>query len=264
LRNLAGWTGRRTLRGLEQVGAFSLVLFQAAVSALVDPFRGRGGIRWRATISEMVHIGYRAVPVSGIIALFVGLIIALQSAYQLQEFGITIFVVDLVAIGMTRELGPLLTAVVVAGRSGSAIAAEIGSMKVAEEIDALRAMGLSPIRFLAVPKFVALIAMLPCLTALADILGMVGGALVGWGVLGISFGRFAERAAEALVMRDIVTGLIKSVVFAVIIAQVGCYFGFRVRGGAEGVGRATTASVVASIFLIITADVVFTAIFYAI
>lgn len=263
MRTIAGWTGRVTLRSLENIGSFSLLLFRVLRSALVDPVRGRGGVRWRASVIQMLLVGYNAIPVVGLVSLFMGIVLALQSAYQLEKFGITIFVVDLVAVGMTREIGPLLTAVVVAGRSGSAIAAEIGSMKVAEEIDALRAMGLNPIRFLAVPKFVALAVMLPCLTLVSDIMGMVGGSLIGAGILDITFGRFAERAAEALVLRDVVTGLVKSLVFAGVVSQVGCYYGFSVRGGAAEVGSATTRAVVTSIFLTLAADVVFTAIFYA-
>jgi phospholipid/cholesterol/gamma-HCH transport system permease protein len=261
VRAAAGWVGRRTLRTLESTGAFALLAGRLSLAAL-DPLRGRR-VRWRAVLREMVLTGWNAIPVVGLIAFFMGVVLALQGAYQLEKFGATILVVDLVSVSVTREVGPLLTAIVVAGRSGSAFAAEIGSMKVAEEIDALQTMGLHPLRFLAVPKLLALSAMLPCLTLLADALGIAGGGTVGAAVLGIGPARFAERAAEALVMRDIVTGLVKSFVFAGVVTQVGCHYGFSVRGGAEEVGRAATAAVVSSIFWIIVADVVFTAVFYA-
>jgi phospholipid/cholesterol/gamma-HCH transport system permease protein len=262
MRAVAGWIGRRALRTLGRTGAFALLTARITVATAVDPLRGKK-VRWRAALGEMVETGWKAVPVVGLIAFFMGVVLALQGAYQLEKFGAQVLVVNLVAITVTREMGPLLTAVVVAGRSGSAFAAEIGSMKVAEEIDALRTMGLHPLRFLAAPKLIALSVMLPCLTLIADMLGIVGGATVSSAVLGIGAERFAERAADALVMRDIVTGLVKSFVFAGIVTQVGCYYGFSVRGGAEEVGRAATSSVVSSIFWIIVADVIFTGIFYA-
>ncbi len=190
------------------------------------------------------------------------MIVALQAATQLRRVGATIYVADLVGVSLTRELGPLMTAIIIAGRSGSAIAAELGTMKVSEEVDALTAMGLDPVEFLALPRIVAMGIMLPCLTTLADVIGILGGVVVAWVSLGIPVGNYIEQTLNALLLKDIFSGLIKSGVFAVIIAGVGCYQGFRVKGGAEGVGRRTTASVVASIFLIIAADLVFTLIFY--
>jgi phospholipid/cholesterol/gamma-HCH transport system permease protein len=160
-------------------------------------------------------------------------------------------------------LGPMLTAIIVAGRSGSAIAAEIGTMKVAEELDALRTMGLNPIGFLVVPRLLALMIVLPCLTVLADLIGISGGFFIAIFSLKIPFIAYLNETIQALVMKDLVTGLIKSFFFALIIGQVGCYQGFGVKGGAEGVGRSTTASVVISIFLIILADVAFTALFFS-
>ena len=159
--------------------------------------------------------------------------------------------------GLLAQAGQL------AGRSGSAIAAGLGSMKVAEEVDALTAMGLDPVEFLALPRVLAMMIMLPCLTVLADVVGMAGGVAVAWVSLGIPAANYIQQTLNALMVRDLVSGLIKSWVFAGIIAGVGCYEGFRVEGGAEGVGRRTTASVVVSIFLIIAADLLFTLIFYA-
>ena len=170
--------------------------------------------------------------------------------------------VDMVAVTITRELGPLMTAILVIGRSGSAFAAEIGTMKVGEEVDALETMGLNPIKFLVVPKYLAMLVMMPCLTTVADLSGVLGGALFAMTNIGWSLSNYLMRTIQALVVRDIVTGLIKSLVFAVIITKIGCFEGFSVQGGAEGVGRATTSSVVKSIFAIIAADMIFTAVFY--
>jgi phospholipid/cholesterol/gamma-HCH transport system permease protein len=163
---------------------------------------------------------------------------------------------------MTRELGPLITAIIIAGRSGSAFAAELGTMKVSEELDALDVMGLDRVRYLVVPKYLAMIIMMPCLTILADVAGILGGGIFEVLQLDQNVYTLLAYNRDSLHMRDIWTGLIKAVVFGVIITKVGCFEGFSVRGGAEGVGKATTSSVVVSIFLVILADVIFTAIFY--
>jgi len=168
----------------------------------------------------------------------------------------------LVAISLCRELGPVLTALVIAGRVGSAIAAELGTMKVSEQIEALEIMAINPTRFLAVPRFLALFFMQPCLTVLGDISGMIGGYLIGVNSLKISSALYIQTTFKFLEFKDIYTGLIKSFVFAMIIALVGCYEGLNTKGGAEGVGKATTKSVVLSFILIILADCVLTAIFY--
>jgi len=228
----------------------------------VAPFRGKK-IRWHSAFEQMVRIGVDSLPIVGMISFFVGLIMAMQGAYQLQPFGVVIYVADLVGVTITRELGPMLTAIIVAGRSGSAIAAEIGTMKVAEELDALRTMGLNPIGFLVVPRLLALIIVLPCLTILADLIGIGGGFFIAIVNLKIPFIAYLNETIQAIVMKDLITGLIKSFFFALIIGQIGCYQGFGVKGGAEGVGRSTTASVVISIFLIILADVAFTALFFS-
>ena len=211
---------------------------------------------------QMVVVGIDAIPIVAVISFFIGLIIALQGAYSLRKFGALNFVVDMVAVTITRELGPLMTAILVIGRSGSAFAAEIGTMKVGEEVDALETMGLNPIKFLVVPKYLAMLVMMPCLTTVADLSGVLGGALFAMTNIGWSLSNYLMRTIQALVVRDIVTGLIKSLVFAVIITKIGCFEGFNVQGGAEGVGRATTSSVVKSIFAIIAADMIFTAVFY--
>jgi phospholipid/cholesterol/gamma-HCH transport system permease protein len=253
--------GRRSLAMAGFLGGISKMFYQSNYWTFVGPLRGKG-LRWRASIRQMVVIGFDAVPIVSLISLFIGIIIALQGAYALRKFGALNFVVDMVAVTITRELGPLLTAIIVIGRSGSSFAAEIGTMKVGEEVDALETMGLNPIRFLVVPRYLAMLIMLPCLTTVADTAGVLGGALFAFVNLGWSLQNYLLRTADSLLMRDIVSGLIKSLVFAVIITKIGCYEGFAVQGGAEGVGRSTTASVVKSIFSVIAADMIFTAIFY--
>jgi phospholipid/cholesterol/gamma-HCH transport system permease protein len=213
-------------------------------------------------IHEGMSAGVGAVPVVSVITFFVGVIIALQGAYQLQKIGAMGLVASLVAISITRELGPLVTAIVVIGRSGSAFAAEIGTMRVTEELDALKTMALDPVAFLVVPKFLAMAVMLPCLTVLADLMGVLGGGLFGVIGGGYTFGGYLIATQDALLLRDISSGIVKSVVFGLIITAVGCREGFATGAGAEEVGRSTTSAVVISILLVILVDLVFTAIFY--
>lgn len=260
--NICGLLGRNVLDFSVHLARMFRFNILSLKWMFVAPFKGKP-IRWRFTFVQMVRIGVNSLPIVGIISFFVGLIIAMQAAYQLKRFGATIYVADLVGVSITRELGPLITAIIIAGRSGSAIAAEIGSMKVAEEIDALKTMALHPIGFLVVPRTLAMIIVLPCLTVLADLIGIAGGFVLALTSLKISFISYLNQTAAAILLKDFTTGLVKSVFFAIIIAQVGAYQGFHVEGGAEGVGKATTASVVASIFLIIFADVLFTTLFYS-
>ena len=253
--------GRSTLELVRYGAGLYELTRKAAYWTFVAPLKGRG-LKWDGAIHQMVLAGVNAIPIVSLISLFMGIILALQGAYQLKKFGAAYYVTALVGVSMTRELGPLITAIVIAGRSGSAFAAEIGTMKVAEEIDALEAMGLNSVKYLVVPKYLALAVMLPCLTLLSDLAGILGGGLFEVIQLDQSFVMFLIATRDALLMRDVWTGLVKSLVFALIITKVGCYEGFSVRGGAEGVGKATTSSVVVSIFLIIFADVLFTALFY--
>jgi len=262
IRSTFGSVGRSILNVLAHIDSLARLGVDVFWWMFIAPLKGKG-LRWRSAVEQMVRIGYDSVPIVTIISFFVGLIMAMQAAYQLERFGATIFVANLVAVSITRELGPLLTAIIIAGRSGSAIAAEIGTMKVAEEIDALRTMGLNPIQFLVVPRTLAMMIMLPCLVILADLVGIIGGYVIGVFSLDISTIRYYNQTAGALVMKDLVSGLVKTEFFALIISAIGCYEGFIVEGGAEGVGKSTTASVVISIFLIIAADVFFTALFYS-
>lgn len=222
----------------------------------------RKGIRKGEFINQCILIGMNALPIVALIAFLIGLILALQSAAQLRQFGASIFVADLIAISMTREMGPIMTAIVVAGRSGSAVASEIATMVVTEETDALKSMALNPVRYVLVPKFYAITMTMPLLTLLSMVIGILGALVIGVTYLEIGIVPFFNEAANALVLKDIITGLVKSLVFAWLIVVTGAYYGFRVQGGSEGVGRATTASVVASIFLVILADCIFGLLFY--
>jgi phospholipid/cholesterol/gamma-HCH transport system permease protein len=253
--------GEATINSLAYVGSLAKLSGGAARAVVIDPFRGRK-IRFSRAIHQAMAVGVGAIPIVSLISLFVGTILALQGAYQLRKLGALQLVASAVAIVMTRELGPLMTAIVVIGRSGSAFAAEIGTMKVNEEIDALETMALEPVHFLVAPKFVAMAVMMPCLTTWADFMGVVGGGLFGVTNAGFTWATYFRATLDALVLRDIVTGLIKSVMFGLVITAVGCQEGLSTGLGSEEVGRSTTAAVVKSIFLVVAVDLVFTAIFY--
>jgi len=255
------YLGRNTLGFLRYVSGLYDLSAKAAYWTFVAPFKGRN-LKWGNTVHQMVLAGVDSIPIVSAISFFIGIVLGLQGAYQLAKFGATYFVTALVSVSVTRELGPLMTAIIIAGRSGSAFAAELGTMKVSEEIDALEAMGLDSVRYLVVPKYLAMLVMMPCLTLISDLSGILGGAAFEMVQLDKTFAMVLVATRDALVMHDITTGLIKSMVFGLIITKIGCYEGFSVQGGAEGVGKATNSSVVNSIFLIIFADVIFTAIFY--
>ena len=259
--NFLGFIGRKTNSLRKDVHFASTLINDTFYWTLISPLKG-GTVRFRASISEMVKVGYNAVPIVAVISLFIGIILALQAAYQLKKVGALIFVADLVGVSLTRELAPILTAIIVAGRSGSSFAAEIGSMKAAEEVDALVTMGINPVRFLVVPKLIALVIMLPALTICADVIGIFGGFLVAVMELGIHPANYFQQTVNALVINDVITGLAKALSFSIVITIVGAYQGFKVEGGAEAVGSRTTASVVTSIFLIIVFDMFFTSMFY--
>lgn len=219
--------------------------------------RRKRKLPFEATMEQAVLIGVDAFVIVMLLSFLLGLIIAFQSAWQLRQFGANIYVANLVGISMVREFGPMMTAIMLAGRSGSAIAAELGTMKVSEEIDALKVMGIDPVRFLVLPRLAALTVVQPALTLMADFVGMIGGFVIGVSMLDLSTNVYYEQTVDAVTMGDFNHGLIKSVVFAWIIGITGCYSGLKIEGGAAGVGRATTRSVVASIFLIIVADSIF-------
>ena len=261
MTGVLAFLGRNTLDMVRYVSGLYTLSEKAAYWTFVAPFKGQA-LKWRNTLHQMVLAGVNSIPILSLISMFIGVVLALQGAYQLQKLGAAYYVTALVGVSMTRELGPLITAILISGRSGSAFAAELGTMKVSEEIDALDAMGLDAVRYLVVPKYIAMLIMMPCLTILSDLAGILGGGFFEMAQLGQSLSTFVLATRDALVLRDITTGLIKSLVFALVITKVGCYEGLSVKGGAEGVGKATTSSVVVSIFLVILADVIFTAIFY--
>jgi phospholipid/cholesterol/gamma-HCH transport system permease protein len=214
-------------------------------------------LRADETLSSMKKIGVDALPVVGLISFLLGLIMAFMSSVQLQQFGANIYVASLVSLSMVRELGPIMTAIIVAGRSGSAFAAEIGTMKISDEVDALFTMGFDPTRFLVVPKIVASVITVPILTLFSDLFAILGGLVVGVFMLDLTANAYMAQTLKTLTVFDVFWGFLKAAVFALLISGIGCLRGFQVRGGAAEVGQATTSAVVGSIFLIILADAVF-------
>jgi phospholipid/cholesterol/gamma-HCH transport system permease protein len=252
--------GAATERSVAYVGGLTLLFGRSLRLLFLSPLKTER--MFGRAIHQAVAAGTGAIPITSLITFFVGVIIALQGAYELQRLGAMQLVAPLVAISITRELGPLVTAIVVIGRSGSAFAAEIGTMRVTEELDALEAMALDPVAFLVVPKFLAMAVMMPCLTILADLMGVLGGGLFGVVGGGYAFRGYLIATRDALLVRDITSGFFKSMVFGVVITAVGCQEGFSTGAGAEEVGRSTTSAVVISILLVILIDLVFTTVFY--
>lgn len=222
----------------------------------------KGARRKGETVNQAVLIGVNAVLIVGAMAFIIGLVLALQSANQLRNFGADVYIVDLTVLAMMTEMGPLITAILVAGRSGSSIAAEIATMKVTSELDALRTMGLNPVRFVVVPKMYGCLLTLPILTLIADMLGIAGGMVTAYMSLGLTPEVFINRMGESLYNKDIITGVAKSFVFAAIIVLTGSFYGFNADKGAEGVGKVTTTSVVVAIAIVIVADSIMGLIFY--
>lgn len=222
--------------------------------ALLYVLRHPRSLRKEETLLTMQKTGFDALPIVGLISVLLGMILAFMSSVQLKQFGADLYVASLVAVAMVRELGPVMTAIIVAGRSGSSFAAEIGTMKVSEEVDALFTMGFDPTRFLVMPKLIAVTVMVPILTMFADLFSIAGGMLVGVFMLDLTPNAYLSETVRFLAPRDIVWSFVKSAVFAMLIAWIGCLRGFQVRGGADSVGQATTSAVVSSLFLIILAD----------
>jgi phospholipid/cholesterol/gamma-HCH transport system permease protein len=264
-------TDRQTGNLLERVGSTAIDIFNdfkrvviflgELLGALTHALFHPRAVRWQDVLSYMKRAGVDGLPIVGLISLLLGLILAFMSSLQLKQFGANIYVASLLAIAIVKELGPIMTAILVAGRSGSAFAAEIGTMMVNEEVDALTTMGFSPVRFLAVPKVLAAMIVVPLLTLYADFFGILGGMIVGILGLDLTAYTYLKETQRSLSLVDIVTSLIKAGVFAVLIAGIGCQRGFEVRGGAEAVGSATTSAVVAAIFLIILTDSAFALVF---
>lgn len=218
-------------------------------------------IRWRPIAFNLRSSGWDALPIVGTLSFLMGVVVAYQGADQLRRYGANIFVADLVGLSMLREFAPLMTAIIIAGRSGSAYAAQIGTMSVTQEVDAMRTIGIAPLEMLVLPKFLALLIALPLLTVFADLLGVLGGMVMARSQLGVGFAEFLARFAKAVSVTSYLVGIGKAPVFAAIIVLVGCFQGFRTRGGADSVGRHTTQAVVQAIFLVIVADGLFSVAF---
>lgn len=236
---------------------FLISFLGSVILSFIHTIRHPKSLRVNDTILLMEKTGVDALPIVGLISFLLGLVMAFTSSMQLQQFGANIYVASLVAISMVSELGPIMTAIIVAGRSGSAFAAEIGTMKISEEIDALFAMGFQPTLFLAVPRIIASIIVVPILTFFSDIFAILGGLVVGVLMLDLTPQSYIAQTIETLTLFEVMWGLMKSVVFAVLIACIGCLRGFEARGGASAVGNAATSAVVSSIFLIILFDSIF-------
>lgn len=248
--------GLRAVAFIEEAGRMMLLLEQTVGWTLRPPFK------FRNILKQMEEVGANSVPVVLITATFTGMVLALQSYTGFKRFNAENLVGTVVALSMTRELGPVLTGLIVAGRAGAAMAAELGTMRVTEQIDALSTLAVNPIKYLIVPRFIAGLVMLPVLTVLSDMIGMTGGYFVGVKVLGANPTVYIKRSTEFLELNDIYSGLFKAGVFGMIIAIVCCYKGFYAEGGAEGVGKATTGAVVVSMMLILISDYFLTALLF--
>ena len=238
-----------------------LVFIGEVVVSLLQAVRYPGRIRWREILADIYQSGFKALPIVGLLSFLMGVVIAYQGSVQLKLYGANIYIADLVGHSMLRELAPLLTAILVCGRTGSAYAAQIGTMKVREEVAALETIGMSPVDVLVLPKLVSLVIVLPLLSVFADVTAIFGGMVMANSQLGVSFSAFFFRLEEAVNYSTFMIGIGKAPVFAAIIAIIGCYQGFKVEGSAESVGRHTTISVVQSIFLVIVVDALFSILF---
>jgi len=248
--------GRKFISLLYFLGGLGNLILQSFFWLLIPPYK-------KERIFEQAQkAGADSLPLVSLVAFFIGVILALQTAVLMQRLGSEMYIASIVALSLVRELGPVITALVIAGRVGAAIAAEIGTMQVTEQIDALETLATNPVKYLVVPRLIALSIMLPLLTLYADLIGIFGGYLICVYKLGISSSLYISITFNNLLFKDLFTGLLKTVFFGMIIAWVSCYEGFSVEGGAEGVGRATTRAVVTSFILIIVADCFFTALFY--
>ena len=240
-----------------------LNLLGAVLARLAGNLLHPGRMRIISLVSHMQQAGLDAVPIAALMAFLIGVVLAFMGAVQLRQFGAEIFVVDLIAIAVLRELGILLTAIIVAGRSASAFTASIGSMKMREEIDAMRTLGLDPVQVLVLPRVLALVITLPLLGVVANFAGLIGGATMAWINLGVSPSMFVVRLNDQIGVWHYLVGLIKAPFFAVVIGIIGCHHGLKVGGNAESLGRLTSASVVLAIFMVIVLDAIF-AIFFAV
>jgi phospholipid/cholesterol/gamma-HCH transport system permease protein len=249
--------GRATLSVFEGVGELVLFATQAMALGLRGPFYPRQILR------QMIDIGYYSLPVVGLTAIFTGMVLALQSYTGFSRFEAQSAIPTIVVLSMTRELGPVLAGLMVAGRVGASMAAELGTMRVTEQIDALTTLATDPLRYLVFPRLVAGLLMLPLLVLVADVIGVMGGYVVSIYKLGFGQIEYINRTFEYLEAQDVISGLVKAAVFGFLVALMGCYQGYRSRGGAQGVGAATTMAVVSASILILTANYIVTELFFS-
>jgi phospholipid/cholesterol/gamma-HCH transport system permease protein len=254
--------GSLVLAALTDIYRFIDFFGDLCIKLFTIPFRFKQ-VRWKELPYQFVKAGVNAFPIVVLIVFLIGLITGYQGAVQLKQFGADIYLADLIGISITRELAPLMTAILVAGRSGSSFAAELGTMKVSEEVDALTTMGFDQMSFLVVPRVLAVTFAMPILVLITDFAGIFGGLLAGLATLDITITGFLNQLQIALSLGDIFTGMIKGTVFGLLIAAIGCYRGLQVEGGAISVGKYTTASVVTGVFVIIFSDAIFTFVFQA-
>jgi len=260
--NVLEAVGSRVIQGLAYVGSLTTQFWsELRATPRVLPVLGKRG-RWASAMRQMVEIGVDALPIVSVLSVCAGFILAMQTGTVLRRYGALQYVMDVVGVGFTRELGPVLTALVVCGRSGSAFAAEIGTMVVTSEIDALQTMSLDPIEFVLTPKYVAAIVAIPCLSIISNTFGILAGGAFMRITTRITLPMYLRYIYNSIELRDVLTGLLKSVIFAIIIVNVACMEGLRVRGGPDAVGRSATSAVVRSTYLVIIADAFCTAIFY--
>jgi len=248
--------GRSAVAALDAVGFGASLLSQSGVWLLFGRRRGQA-VRAQPVFAEMMEIGIRALPIVTMLSLTIGMMLAIQGIDSLRPFGAEYQVTIGVTLSVTREFAPLITGILVAGRSGSALAARLGSMTIQSEIDALRVMGVNPVRYLVVPSLLAMLIMLPCLVIWSDLVALGGAGLYVTSELGMSLGAYADQSLKYLDVEDLLHGLSKSALFAALITVIAVVDGSRVRGGAEGVGRATTSSVVHAISAIVLTDMLF-------
>lgn len=249
--------GRVVVAFVSEFGYYLALFYESFYWVVAGPFK-RQPVRFAAAVSQMVEVGIAALPIVFVLSFAIGVMLAIQGVHTLKQFGAETQVVLGIALSVTREFGPLITGILVAGRTGSALAARVGTMQVNQEIDALRVMGINPVRYLVSPVLIAMLVMMPAITLFSDLAAMLGGAVYCNAGLGLGYVAYWDQGTAFITANDVMQGLMKSVVFAVIITLIGVSNGFSVTGGAEGVGRATTRAVVLAISYIVLADMTFT------